>query len=177
MKLRDIRNHPEGIAFEESPDVKTALSARDKTIIDVTNLTAKGLVTFDDDLYLLNYQLSYELTIPSTRSMEPVTIPESYDVSEVFIAAADVAEKADLVEEHLVMVVEGDQLDLSESIIDNILLNIPSKVLTEDEKDAVAMPQGNDWAVLTQEQYEAMRQAEKEENSPFASLSGLFTED
>ena len=75
------------------------------------------------------------------------------------------------------MVVEGDQLDLSESIIDNILLNIPSKVLTEDEKDAVAMPQGNDWAVLTQEQYEAMRQAEKEENSPFASLSGLFTED
>lgn len=177
MKLIDIRKNPEGLHFERSLDIKEQLLERDATIITIENLTARGLVTFDDGLYLLNYHVSYDLTLSSSRSMEPVTIPESYDVSEVFIAAADVADKADLVDENLVLILEDDKIDLSESILDNILLNIPLKVLTEEEKRSVAMPEGNDWTVLTQEQYEAMKKEEKQENNPFASLSGLFDEE
>lgn len=177
MKLIDIRKNPEGLHFERSLDIEEQLLERDATIITIENLTARGLVTFDDDLYLLNYHVSYDLTLPSSRSMEPVTIPESYDVSEVFIAAADVADKADLVDENLVLILEDDKIDLSESILDNILLNIPLKVLTEEEKRSAAMPEGNDWTVLTQEQYEAMKKEEKQENNPFASLSRLFDEE
>lgn len=177
MKLIDIRKNPEGLHFERSLDIKEQLLERDNTIIDIENLMARGLVTFDDGLYLLNYHVSYDLTLPSSRSMAPVTVSESYDVSEVFIAAADVADKADLVDEHLVLILEDDKIDLSESILDNILLNIPLKVLTEKEKRSDAMPEGEAWTVLTQEQYEAMKKEEKQENNPFASLSGLFDEE
>lgn len=177
MKLIDIRKNPEGLHFERSLDIKEQLLERDNTIIDIENLMARGLVTFDDGLYLLNYHVSYDLTLPSSRSMAPVTVSESYDVSEVFIAAADVADKADLVDEHLVLILEDDKIDLSESILDNILLNIPLKVLTEEEKRSDAMPEGEAWTVLTQEQYEAMKKEEKQENNPFASLSGLFDEE
>lgn len=176
MKLIDIRKSLDGLQFDKVLDVKDQLLARDETIIDLQNVIAKGLVTFDDGLYLLNYQLSYDLTLPSSRSMEPVALSENQEVSEIFIAVADAPSKADLVEENLVLLVEEDYIDLSESVLDNILLNIPLKVLTDEEQKAEVMPEGSNWTVLTEEQYQAMKE-EKQDNSPFASLSGLFDED
>lgn len=177
MKVTEIRKNPEGLHFEKELDLKDQLIARDETVIDLQHLKAVGVVSFDDGLYLLNYQLSYDLTLPSSRSMEAVTISEDYPVSEVFIAAADVSSKKELVEENLVLIIEDDEINLSESILDNILLNIPLKVLTKEEERSETMPEGNDWVVLTEEQYQAMKEEEKQENSPFASLSGLFDED
>lgn len=177
MKLIDIRKSLDGLQFDKVLDVKDQLLARDETIIDLQNVMAKGLVTFDDGLYLLNYQLSYELTLPSSRSMEPVVLSEKHEVSEIFIAVADAPSKADLVEENLVLLLEEDYIDLSESVVDNILLNIPLKVLTDEEQKAEVMPEGSNWTVLTEEQYQAMKEEEKQDNSPFASLSGLFDED
>lgn len=177
MKLIDIRKSLDGLQFDKVLDVKDQLLARDETIIDLQNVMAKGLVTFDDGLYLLNYQLSYELTLPSSRSMEPVVLSEKQEVSEIFIAVADAPSRADLVEENLVLLLEEDYIDLSESVVDNILLNIPLKVLTDEEQKAEVMPEGSNWTVLTEEQYQAMKEEEKQDNSPFASLSGLFDED
>ncbi|HEM6116070.1 YceD family protein [Streptococcus pluranimalium] len=177
MKLIDIRKSLDGLQFDKVLDVKDQLLARDETIIDLQNVVVKGLVTFDDGLYLLNYQLSYELTLPSSRSMEPVVLSEKQEVSEIFIAVADAPSKADLVEENLVLLLEEDYIDLSESVVDNILLNIPLKVLTDEEQKAEVMPEGSNWTVLTEEQYQAMKEEEKQDNSPFASLSGLFDED
>ncbi|WP_438831118.1 YceD family protein [Streptococcus pluranimalium] len=177
MKLIDIRKSPDGLQFDKVLDVKDQLLTRDETIIDLQNVMAKGLVTFDDGLYLLNYQLSYELTLPSSRSMEPVVLSEKQEVSEIFIVVADAPSKADLLEENLVLLLEEDYIDLSESVVDNILLNIPLKVLTDEEQKAEVMPEGSNWTVLTEEQYQAMKEEEKQDNSPFASLSGLFDED
>ena len=109
--------------------------------------------------------------------MEPVVLSEKQEVSEIFIAVADAPSKADLVEENLVLLLEEDYIDLSESVVDNILLNIPLKVLTDEEQKAEVMPEGSNWTVLTEEQYQAMKEEEKQDNSPFASLSGLFDED
>lgn len=176
MKLIDIRKKPEGLTFDKTFDLKEQLLRREGSIIDLESVNAKGVVSFDDGLYLLNYQLSYDLTLPSSRSMTPVRLSEQYEVSEVFIAAADVPEKADLIDEHLVLILEDDQIDLSESILDHILLNIPLKVLTDEEKASEQMPEGKDWAVLTQEQYDAMKADQKQATNPFAALSDLFEE-
>ena len=66
--------------------------------------------------------------------MEPVEIQESYPVTEVF--AEDVQSEADIeaLEEDLILPIEGGKIDLSESVADNILLNIPLKVLTPEEE-------------------------------------------
>ncbi|MEQ9763299.1 DUF177 domain-containing protein [Streptococcus sp. ZJ151] len=174
MKLVDIRKNPEGLHFEKELDLKDQLIARDDSVIDLQHLKAVGMVSFDDGLYLLDYQLAYELTLPSSRSMEAVTISEDYTVSEVFMTRTDASSRKELVEENLVLIIEDDQIDLSESILDNILLNIPLKVLTKEEEASETMPEGNDWMVLTEEQYQTMKEEEKQENNPFASLSGLF---
>ncbi len=69
-----------------------------------------------------------------------------------------------------------DTIDLNESILDNILLNIPLRVLTPEEESGQISLSGNDWEVLSEEDFAALKQEEKEASNPFAQLNGLFDE-
>ena len=93
--------------------------------------------------------------------------------------AEDVQSDADIeaLEEDLILPIEGGKIDLSESVADNILLNIPLKVLTPEEEDGQGFIEGNDWKILSEEEYQAAQAIKKEENSPFAGLQGLFDEE
>ena len=110
------------------------LQKRNPEILDLKNVTATGRVAYDTGLYVLDYQLTYTIVLASSRSMEPVELQESYPVTEVF--AEDVQSDADIeaLEEDLILPIEGGKIDLSESVADNILLNIPLKVLTQKKR-------------------------------------------
>ncbi|WP_162012846.1 YceD family protein [Streptococcus sp. S784/96/1] len=176
FNLIDLKKQTEGIAFDRKLDIKEALLERDCSILDITDVRVTGHISYDAGLYLLNYQLSYTITLPSSRSMEAVVLNEILPISEVFIEEADAKEKAELVEEDLVLVVEGETISLEESVVDNILLNIPLRVLTSEEERDDQMPSGNAWTVLTEEQYQAQQEEKAAANNPFASLNGLFDE-
>ena len=51
-----------------------------------------------------------------------MTLSFNYPVSETFIQEADAALQKELVEENLVLILDGDTINLDESILDNILL-------------------------------------------------------
>ena len=171
---QEIRKNPEGLAFDQELDLLKDLQKRNPEILDLKNVTATGRVAYDTGLYVLDYQLSYTIVLASSRSMEPVELQESYPVTEVF--AEDVQSDADIValEEDLILPIEGGRIDLSESVADNILLNIPLKVLTPEEEAGQGFIEGNDWKILSEEEYQAAQAIKKEENSPFAGLQGLF---
>ena len=174
---QEIRKNPEGLAFDQELDLLKDLQKRNPEILDLKNVTATGGVAYDTGLYVLDYQLSYTIVLASSRSMEPVEIQESYPVTEVF--AEDVQSEADIeaLEEDLILPIEGGKIDLSESVADNILLNIPLKVLTPEEEAGQGFIEGNDWKILSEEEYQAAQALRKEENSPFAGLQGLFDEE
>ena len=174
---QEIRKNPEGLAFNQELDLLKDLQKRNPEILDLKNVTATGGVAYDTGLYVLDYQLSYTIVLASSRSMEPVEIQESYPVTEVF--AEDVQSEADIeaLEEDLILPIEGGKIDLSESVADNILLNIPLKVLTPEEEAGEGFIEGNDWKILSEEEYQAAQVIKKEENSPFAGLNGLFDEE
>ena len=174
---QEIRKNPEGLAFNQELDLLKDLQKRNPEILDLKNVTATGGVAYDTGLYVLEYQLSYTIVLASSRSMEPVEIQESYPVTEVF--AEDVQSEADIeaLEEDLILPIEGGKIDLSESVADNILLNIPLKVLTPEEEAGQGFIEGNDWKILSEEEYQAAQAIKKEENSPFAGLNGLFDEE
>ena len=171
---QEIRKNPEGLAFDQELDLLKDLQKRNPEILDLKNVTATGRVAYDTGLYVLDYQLSYTIVLASSRSMEPVELQESYPVTEVF--AEDVQSEADIeaLEEDLILPIEGGKIDLSESVADNILLNIPLKVLTPEEEAGQGFIEGNDWKILSEEEYQAAQAIKKEENSPFAGLQGLF---
>lgn len=174
---QEIRKNPEGLAFDQELDLLKELQKRNPEILDLKNVTATGRVAYDTGLYVLDYQLSYTIVLASSRSMEPVELQESYPVTEVF--AEDVQSDADIeaLEEDLILPIEGGKIDLSESVADNILLNIPLKVLTPEEEAGQVFIEGNDWKILSEEEYQAAQAIKKEENSPFAGLNGLFDEE
>ena len=174
---QEIRKNPEGLAFNQELDLLKDLQKRNPEILDLKNVTATGGVAYDTGLYVLDYQLTYTIVLASSRSMEPVELQESYPVTEVF--AEDVQSEADIeaLEEDLILPIEGGKIDLSESVADNILLNIPLKVLTPEEEAGEGFIEGNDWKILSEEEYQAAQAIKKEENSPFAGLQGLFEEE
>ena len=174
---QEIRKNPEGLAFDQELDLLKELQKRNPEILDLKNVTATGRVVYDTGLYVLDYQLAYTIVLASSRSMEPVELQESYPVTEVF--AEDVQSDADIeaLEEDLILPIEGGKIDLSESVADNILLNIPLKVLTPEEEAGQGFIEGNDWKILSEEEYQAAQAIKKEENSPFAGLNGLFDEE
>ena len=174
---QEIRKNPEGLAFNQELDLLKDLQKRNPEILDLKNVKATGGVAYDTGLYVLDYQLTYTIVLASSRSMEPVEIQESYPVTEVF--AEDVQSEADIeaLEEDLILPIEGGKIDLSESVADNILLNIPLKVLTPEEEAGQGFIEGNDWKILSEEEYQAAQAIKKEENSPFAGLNGLFDEE
>ena len=174
LYTQEIRKNPEGLAFDQELDLLKDLQKRNPEILDLKDVTATGRVAYDTGLYVLDYQLTYTIVLASSRSMEPVEIKESYPVTEVF--AEDVESDADIeaLEEDLILPIEGGKIDLSESVADNILLNIPLKVLTPAEEDGQGFIEGNDWKIMTEEEYQEAQAIKKEENSPFAGLQGLF---
>ena len=177
LYTQEIRKNPKGLAFDQELDLLKELQKRNPEILDLKDVTATGRVAYDTGLYILDYQLTYTIVLASSRSMEPVELQESYPVTEVF--AEDAQSEADIeaLEEDLILPIEGGKIDLSESVADNILLNIPLKVLTPEEEAGQGFIEGNDWKILSEEEYQAAQAIKKEENSPFAGLNGLFDEE
>ena len=177
LYTQEIRKNPEGLAFDQELDLLKELQKRNPEILDLKDVKATGRVAYDTGLYVLDYQLTYTIDLASSRSMEPVEIKESYPVTEVF--AEDVQSDADIeaLEEDLILPIEGGRIDLNESVADNILLNIPLKVLTPEEEAGQGFIEGNDWKIMTEEEYQETQAIKKEENSPFAGLQGLFEEE
>ena len=177
LYTQEIRKNPEGLTFDQELDLLKELQKRNPEILDLKGVTATGRVAYDTGLYILDYQLTYTIVLASSRSMEPVELQESYPVTEVF--AEDAQSEADIeaLEEDLILPIEGGRIDLSESVADNILLNIPLKVLTPEEESGNGFIEGNDWKIMTEEEYQEAQALKKEENSPFAGLQGLFEEE
>ena len=171
LHIQEIRKNPDGLAFEQGFDLTQELQVRNPEILNVQDIFASGIVQYEDGLYFLDYDLSYTITLASSRSMEPVEQKESYLVNEVFAEAHSGKVDQDLIADDLVLPIENEEINLAESVADNILL------LTAEEEASDSMPSGNDWQVMTEEEYQQSKQEQKEKNSSFASLQGLFDEE
>ena len=177
LNIQEIRKQPEGLHFEQTLDLVADLRKRNQEIIDVKDIVAVGKVQYEDLMFFLDYLLSYTIVLASSRSMEPVELKESYPVTEVFMEGATNQLDQEVLDDDLVLPIENGEIDLAESVSDNILLNIPIKVLTAEEEAGKGFVSGNDWQIMSEEEYQAQQAVKKEENSPFAGLQGLFDGD
>lgn len=172
--LSDIRKNPDGISFNRELKVTDTIQQREPSILDISPITVSGQLRKEQDLYLLDYTMTYSITLPSSRSLLPVSLDNSQAVNEVFIEAAKQAAQRDLVEENLVLILEEDHIDLTESVLDNILLNLPIKVLSPEEEASEQLPSGQNWTMLTENQYQVSQEEQRAANNPFSGLDGLF---
>ncbi|GAB2026283.1 YceD family protein [Lactovum odontotermitis] len=159
------------IDFSEVLDLKSELMARNPEILDLTEVAVTGSINYDDGFYDLSANADYIITLPSSRSLEPVRLPVELEISESYAPP----DKADEVDESTFYSLETDEISLDEVVADNILLEIPLQILTDEEKESGTMPHGKNWQVLSEEDYEQLKAGQKKANSPFAALDGLTT--
>ncbi|MBL3716925.1 DUF177 domain-containing protein [Lactococcus garvieae] len=167
------------IEFEEELDLTAELKQRSEEILDAKPVKIQGQISYDTGIYYLDYTLKAELVLPSSRSLKPVDYLMELSVSEAFTTEAFLKENKDLLDDDMIFTLDEDWISLSESVADNILLEIPLQILSEDEREDGKLPSGKNWTVLSEADYQKQKEeeADKENKSPFADLAGLFSEE
>ncbi|WPJ91224.1 YceD family protein [Facklamia hominis] len=174
--IRQIHDQSrEGIlSFEETLDIQAAIKERKSEIIAISPVQAKGYFVDRQEDIFLHCQLKAKVTLPSTRSLKPVQVPLEIEVKERYVQPG--MDETLLDYEETTLTLDNDYIDLITSAVDNILLNLPYKVLASDE-EGQELPKGNNWDVLTEEEYQN-RQEEIETVDPrFSALKTLLNKD
>lgn len=162
------------VNFVEKLDLREELIARSMEIIDCSLIEVNGDVSYEDGLFYLNYQLKTILTLPSSRSLKPVEYPLEILVNEIFTTKENAKQNQELLENDMILFLEKESINLDESVTDNILLEIPLQILSEEDSTE-EMPKGKFWSVLSEEEYQRQQEEKQvEKKSPFAGLDGLF---
>ncbi|WP_124058028.1 YceD family protein [Vaginisenegalia massiliensis] len=175
--LKQIRDSKQGcLSFDLMIDVEAALKARESSVIHLDPVQVTGDLVARGQEYVLHCQLKTIITLPSTRTLEPVALPMELPIRERYVGVEDDVE-ADEYEETTI-VLEHDYIDLEPAVVDVILLNLPMQVIGPDEEDQ-PLPTGNDWTVVTEEEYkEQIEKLKSETIDPrFANLKALLNED
>lgn len=178
--LLELKKHQDTpVTFDETFELKAELMSRDSQILDVAPVNVSGLLSVSKNDYLVHYTIKTVLTLPSSRSLEPVPLTLDFSVDELFMTQEQFDNRAELIGEEEVLIIEGQTIDLKESVVDNILLAIPLQILSEEEINSPELPSGNDWVVISEEDYLAQQEAAEENNIDprLAKLSELLKDD
>lgn len=173
QEVRKYKDKP--FDFKEQLDLKDELKQRYQDIIDVEPADVNGNLFNDRGLVISDVKVNVKLTVPSTRSLQPVDLELNFRINEAYnIDAIDTEE----IEDYAIIIPIDDEnptINVYESIIDNILLNIPTQVLTEEEKENDIMPAGKNWTVISEDEFNRQKK-EEHVNPEFAKLKNLFKE-
>lgn len=166
----------EPFVFSGTVDLKNSLMKRESQILDVSPIHLDGVLTVNKEDLILHMNVSLNLTLPSARSLEPVLFPMEFSISEVYIPPT-VPYEVPADEESTVIRLEHDWLDLSDSIEDSVLLNLPLQVFTEEEKKSDEMPSGNNWTVMSEDDYYSAKNQSEKIDPRLAGLKDFFNDD
>lgn len=176
--LKELNQASEApIHFTENLDLNEALKSRRSDIIKVSTVHVDGMFSIDE-LGVLGYmKVNCTVTLPSSRSFQPVDLELNFDVTEHYLSHYN-PDLSSFEDTDVVIVLKDDILNLADVIEDNILLQIPMQVLSVDEKrDDAVIPSGDDWSVIREEQLQKNNHKKDNIDPRLAKLKNFFDED
>ncbi len=184
--LAELQKYRDGYyPISGEAELTNALKSRNDELIDVSPIAIEGMISLEgQSKYYVDLNLNVTLTLPSSRSLEPVDLQLDVPFHEVYFApdVLDASSEATLEEDDLSFSLEKDILDLQKPIEDTILASIPMKVLSEEEQKAQDLPSGQDWSLKLEDEVDSNTSSEESADSkpsPFDVLKGMdfYTED
>jgi len=160
-------------------DLESNLKDRNNQVLKTSDIGIEGwMIVENDDIFHVDAKLNVELTMPSTRSLEPVNVKMNVPFQETYVAPDAAVDSLDYNANDIVIELDSDVLDLTKPFEDSILTSLPTQVFTKEEREADIMPKGENWKVMSEESYEnAEIEESNDEDSPFAALKDLFSEE
>ena len=174
-QLQDSQGIPN--YFDTEINVEEALKQRDDSILAVSPAHIKGFLVYQNESVVAQFTCDVDITLPSSRSLEPVVVPLSIEIVERYIPKGTSFEEQELTE--IVIPLETDWIDLQPAVEDHILLSIPLQVLSPEELSEDRMPSGQDWEVISQDELALRRTVAKEQqiDPRLAALQSFFDSD
>ncbi|MCH4007993.1 YceD family protein [Companilactobacillus sp.] len=173
QEVRKYKDKP--FDFKEKLDLAKELKERYPDIIDAKEVDIDGNLFNDRGLVISDVKVNTKVVVPSTRSLEPVELKLNFRINEAY--NIDNIDTEEIDDYSIIIPIDEDNptINVYESIIDNILLNIPTQVLTEKEKQDDVMPSGKNWTVISEDEFNQQKE-EEHVNPEFAKLKNLFKE-
>ena len=175
--VQDVRRYKDKpFEFKETLDLTKEMQNRTDEILKIAPVEVAGQLFNDHGLVISDVKVETTLTVPSTRSLLPVDLPINIRINEAY--NIDNVSDEELEDYNVVIPIDDDNptINVYESIIDNILLSIPTKVLTEKEETENIMPSGKNWSVISEDEFNKQKEDEHV-NPEFAKLKNLFNDD
>lgn len=141
-----------------------------KLLYEAKNIKVAGDLFYQEPYVTGNFKVSCDLVVPSSRSLNPVPYHEEFTFTENYTQDKPTKEELDENPDPIVLV--EDEIDLQTAIEDNILLNIPTTILTDKEKNDDVYPEGKDWEVISEKAFDEGKK--NQINPAFAKLKVLF---
>lgn|SRR5699024_7576482 len=133
--------------FDDSLDVSSLAKSENNDIKQIDPVSVKGFVTFDKNELLFSFTISGEMILPCARTLVDVPYSFSIEATEVFTTQTQAEQSSDDMEIHQIT---EDIFDLSPYIKENIILNMPYRVFS-DEK---VLDKGSGWDFYQEDAYE-----------------------
>lgn len=158
--------------IENDVEVRDEFLSRSKKLLyQAHNIHVSGDLFYDEPFITGNFKVTADLVVPSSRSLQPVDYHQEFSFTENYSQNPPTKEQLEDIMDPIVLI-KNDIIDLQTAVEDNILINIPTTILTEEEKSEDQYPSGNDWKVVSENDFE--KEKKPNVNPAFAKLKGLF---
>lgn len=154
--------------FEGRANVSGLETDETNDIRKIGTVDVKGFVTVDGKELLFAFSVTGNMILPCARTLVDVPYDFSFDVTEVFSTAAYLEEEE---VENDVHAVTEELLDLTPYIKENIILETPYRVFSDEE----ALEGGTGWSF--QQEDEHQEQEEEKIDPRMAKLLQLLDKD
>ncbi len=146
QKLNQSGDQP--FIFEDDVDIQE-LEDMNNDIRRIDPVHVKGQANLHGEEVTVNFSIDGEMILPCARTLVDVKYPFHIDALEVF-SLSPYVEGEDDSEVHPV---HGEMLDLTPYIKENVLLEVPTRVFSENDKAHDQAPQeGKGWQVVSEEE-------------------------
>lgn len=141
----------ETLAFDGKVDV-SELETMNNDIRRIDSVYVNGTCHMEGERIVFSFSITGEAILPCARTLADVTYPIDIQVTEVFTTSPYYNEEDEKNEIHPV---DGEVLDLTPYIKENILLEIPFRVFSKEAKsEENVLTKGDGWEFFTEETYE-----------------------
>ncbi|KGX83342.1 YceD family protein [Pontibacillus marinus] len=147
--LQKLQTADEPLRFEEEVDI-SELETMPNDIRSIPPVKVKGEATVDGDEITFRFNVSGTMTLPCARTLADVEYPFSFDAVEMFSLSPYHKEGDEEIHE-----IDGEVLDLTPYIKENVILEVPLQVFSDDEEVLdKALTEGQGWQLITEQKQE-----------------------
>ncbi|WP_343782811.1 YceD family protein [Alkalibacillus silvisoli] len=170
----------EPYSFSETVDV-SELETMDNDIRQLHEVDVTGEALLEQGIYTFRFNVNGTMVLPCARTLVDVSFPFNVEAYEQFTTQSYKAS-----EEHEIHFIDREVLDLTPYIKENILLEVPIRVFSEETKIEDVVGEQEGFTVLGEDEYheqEAMQQEQLEEEKQqkvdprLSSLKQYFEDD